>query len=271
MSIIGKAFLYTPNFGYLTFSSPSAFSLSIIGSPLWDGVIEYSTNRCSWNVWTGLTAIDAGAYNGHYVLYVRGKNNTYITGANAATDNGAWHFSGSNISLIGELHYLLDYKKRTVPAVRAFASLFGWKNPGDYAIVTARELVLPMVLSEYCCSGMFSRCKGLVYPPKMPATNLVANCYRSTFYLCEGLNALPALYALTFRDGCYYTMFSDCTSIKLSTTKTGDYQTAYRIPFTGTGTTATDSLTYMFNGTGGTFAGTPTINTTYYTSNEVIS
>ena len=38
----------------------------------------------------------------------------------------------------------------------------------------------------------------------------------------------------------------------------------YRIPTTDTGMTATDALTDMFTGTGGTFIGTPEINTTYY-------
>ena len=56
----------------------------------------------------------------------------------------------------------------------------------------------------------------------------------------------------------------------MSQTKTGTYQTAYRIPTSGTGTTATYALNNMFKNTGGTFTGTPTINTTYYTSNIVV-
>jgi hypothetical protein len=66
-------------------------------------------------------------------------------------------------------------------------------------------------------------------------------------------------------------MFEDCTNIKLSTTQTGDYQTSYRIPTTGTGSTATYAMTDMFTNTGGTFTGDPSINTTYYTSNTVVS
>lgn len=271
MGIIGKPVLNLPRSGYLTFSSPTAFSLSIIGNPLWDGTIEYSTNRYSWNIWTGSTTLNAVAYNGYYVLYVRGKNNTYITGANAATDNGAWHFAGSDISISGELIHILDYRERTVPADRAFDSMFGWKNPGDYAIVSARNLILPLVLSYRCCRSLFSRCKGLVYPPKMPATTLSILCYSSAFYQCESLAALPALYATNLSDECYASLFNGCSSIKLSETRTGEYQTEYRIPASGTGTVGTDSLQYMFNNSGGTFAGTPTANTTYYTSNSVIS
>ena len=62
-------------------------------------------------------------------------------------------------------------------------------------------------------------------------------------------------------------MFQDCTSIKLSTTQTGEYTVEYRIPTSGNGTTATDALIGMFTSTGGTFTGTPEINTTYYLSN----
>ena len=62
-------------------------------------------------------------------------------------------------------------------------------------------------------------------------------------------------------------MFRSCTKIKLSSTQTGEYTVAYRIPTTGTGTTAFNALSNMFTGTGGTFKGTPAINTTYYLSN----
>ena len=65
-------------------------------------------------------------------------------------------------------------------------------------------------------------------------------------------------------------MFRGCTGLKISTTMTGIYDTAYRIPTTGTGTTATAALTNMFTNTGGTFTGTPGINTTYYTENTPV-
>jgi hypothetical protein len=56
----------------------------------------------------------------------------------------------------------------------------------------------------------------------------------------------------------------------MSTTYTAEYCTLYRIPQKGNGTTATDALKDMFTNTGGTFTGTPEINTTYYISNEGI-
>jgi hypothetical protein len=59
-------------------------------------------------------------------------------------------------------------------------------------------------------------------------------------------------------------MFYGCIKIKLSTTASGTYTKSYRIPKSGTGTTASSALNNMFANTGGTFKGTPEINTTYY-------
>ena len=99
---------------------------------------------------------------------------------------------------------------------------------------------------------------------------MTGQCYESMFNGCTSVTAVPALPATTLAERCYYGMFYGCTNIKLSTTQTGEYQTAYRIPTTGTGTTATRALQNMFANTGGTFTGTPNINTTYYTSNTVV-
>ena len=63
-------------------------------------------------------------------------------------------------------------------------------------------------------------------------------------------------------------MFNGCTALKLSITRTGEYTQEYRIPASGTGTTATSALASMFTSTGGTFTGTPEINTTYYLSSD---
>ena len=90
------------------------------------------------------------------------------------------------------------------------------------------------------------------------------------FFSCEALTEIPALNAVQLADNCYKQMFFLCSSIFISETETGDYDKAYRIPISGNGITGSDSLVNMFNYTGGTFTGTPTINTTYYTSNQVV-
>ena len=119
---------------------------------------------------------------------------------------------------------------------------------------------------------MFNGCTSLATPPALPATTLANNCYGGMFDGCTGLIALPALPAITLTNHCYFCMFRGCTNIKLSVASEGDYTTSYRIPSSGSGTSEEDSnaLLYMFDNTGGTFKGTPTINTTYYTANTVV-
>lgn len=118
-----------------------------------------------------------------------------------------------------------------------------------------------------CYNGMFKSCTGLTSVSALPATALADNCYRDMFNGCTSLTQIPALPTTTLTNYCYYNMFWGCSKIKLSKTKTGEYTVAYRIPTAGTGTTASSALTSMFTATGGTFKGSPTIDTTYYLSN----
>ena len=88
------------------------------------------------------------------------------------------------------------------------------------------------------------------------------------FYGCTSLTKAPALPATTMAQSCYASMFYGCTSLKLSSTQTGEYAQKYSIPSSGNGTTTTSALDGMFASTGGTFTGTPAINTTYYLSSD---
>lgn len=97
-------------------------------------------------------------------------------------------------------------------------------------------------------------------------------CYSYMFEGCTSLTTAPALPATTLASNCYYRMFYSCRKIKLSSTASGTYTKAYRIPKSGTGTMGTNSMSNMFTNTGGTFKGTPKINTTYYldASNTIV-
>ena len=119
-------------------------------------------------------------------------------------------------------------------------------------------------LSYHDYEYMFHGCTSLTAAPALPATKLSYFCYGGMFYGCTSLTAAPALPATTLKDSCYAYMFQGCTKIKLSSTASGTYTKAYRIPKNGTGTTASNATKSMFANTGGTFTGTPTINTTYY-------
>ena len=125
-------------------------------------------------------------------------------------------------------------------------------------------------LAKNCYRSMFQGCISLTQAPALPATTLANYCYYSMFQGCTSLTQAPALPATMMVNSCYFCMFYGCTSLKLSTTQTGEYTQEYCIPSSGTGTTATNALGDMFASTGGTFTGTPEINTTYYLSSDNI-
>ena len=205
----------------------------------WDGTLEYSTDKSTWSTWDGTEISSSGTK-----LYLRGTGNTKITG-NA--NKYGFVFTGTSalkIACKGNIENLLDYE--TVSA-------------GGHP-----------TMAKYCYSSMFLGCTSLTTAPTLPATTLAYGCYAYMFRGCTSLTTAPELPATTLADYCYRHMLRGCIKIKLSTTQTGEYQTAYRIPTSGTGTTAADALFDMFDNTGGTFTGTPEINTTYYASDTVV-
>ena len=307
---------------YLTFSSPSSFTLAVNDATKhWDSTLEYSTDTSTWATWNGATTLSSATSGSKNVLYLRGTGNTLITGDNV---NHRWLLTGSDIACIGNIENLLDYatvesgahptmakhcylymfygctsltQTPALPATTLTIGCYGSMFYGCTSLTQAPELpattlmiscysnmfqgctsltqapALPATtLTGYCYFSMFQGCTALTQAPALPATRLMPNCYRSMFSGCTSLTQAPALPATTLDNYCYQSMFSGCTKIKLSSTRTGEYTVEYRIPTTGTGTIAIDALTDMFTSTGGTFKGTPSINTTYYLSNtnEVI-
>lgn len=138
-------------------------------------------------------------------------------------------------------------------------------------------ITAPNILATKCgyesCRTMFNACTGLINAPIIKFTDVVGAQYGCfmMFAGCTNLTSLPALSATTLDSYCYGRMFSGCTKIKISETQVDDYQNAYRIPVTGTGIDSSNGLYDTFQNTGGTFTGTPTINTTYYTSNAIVN
>lgn len=275
---------------YLTFSSPSAFTLAVSNaSKNWDGTLEWSVNGETWSVWDGTSTISAMAGDDAYCLYLRGYGNTYIS------ERGhSFVLTGTSIACDGDIRNLLNHAspRRATMAAGCFDMLFA------YNVSLVRGPSLPSVaLSDSCYSRMYFQCTALAEAPELPATTLARQCYRRMFFHCDSLSVPPRLPAKTLALGCYDGMFEYCSaltsipelpanvladycykamffnaaSIKVSETQTGEYVTPYRIPLQGIGIdTATDALLQMFSGTGGTLTGTPSINTTYYTSNTVI-
>ena len=138
---------------------------------------------------------------------------------------------------------------------------------GCTALTQATALPATTLANE-CYASMFRNCTSLTQAPALPATTLAEKCYYAMFLGCASLTHAPVLPAITLAIECYGGMFKNCTSIKLSSTNTGEYAQEYRIPSSGTGTTATYALSDMFTNTGGNFMGVPEINTTYYLSTD---
>lgn len=277
---------------YLSFLGNEDFTLKTANtSKNWNGTLEYSTDTTTWNTWNGTEISSAGNK-----LYLRGTGNTRITGGSG---NYRFIFTGTNalkIACKGNIENLLDYETVSAGGNPTMAdNCYRFMFQSCTSLTTAPELpattlatmcynrmfidctslttapALPATtLAEDCYSNMFYGCTSLNTAPELPATTLAKYCYQYMFKGCTSLTTAPALPATTLTNGCYQEMFYGCSLIKLSTSKTGAYTTAYRIPTSGTGTTATDALSNMFGSTGGTFKGTPSINTTYYTSNTVV-
>jgi hypothetical protein len=263
----GETEIYTstpPALPYLTFQSTSSFTLNVYDNTKhWDGTLYYSTNTTTWNVWSGTTTLSSVGNK----LYLRGTGNTFITGLSVKY---RWVLAGSNIECIGNIENLLDYEtvalgNHPTMANYCYSNMFN----GCTGLTTAPSLPAT-TLAQNCYSNMFNGCTGLTTAPSLPATTLAQNCYSNMFKGCTGLTTAPNLPATTLADYCYQNMFNGCTALKVSATQMGTYQYAWRIPTSGTGTTAVGWNSSMLSSTGGTFTSSPTINTTYYVENAPV-
>ena len=279
---------------YLTFSSPNSFTLKVNDTTKhWNGTLEYFSSNRTWTTWNGATILSAVADDGEYVLYLRGTGNTVITGN---SPNYRWVLTGNDIACIGNIENLLDYATveagnhptmanycyqymfrdctslTQAPALPATTLATGCYRSMFYGCTALTQApALPATtLATGCYQSMFDGCTALTQAPALPATTLEIECYFSMFSGCTSLTQAPALPATTLVEGCYREMFRGCTSFKLSSSKTDEYTQEYRIPSSGTGASAPNALNDMFASTGGTFTGTPEINTTYYLSSDNI-
>ena len=277
---------------YLTFSSLNNFTLSVNDrTKHWDGTLEYFTSDKTWATWDGTSYLHAVSDYGGYVLYLRGAGNTIITGSNTSY---RWVLTGTDIKCIGNIENLLNYatvesganptmanycysgmfqgctaltQAPLLPATTLANNCYAYMFAGCTALTQAPSLPAT-TLANNCYSGMFQDCTALTQAPSLPATTSANNCYSGMFQGCTALTQAPSLPATTLANNCCETMFGNCTSLKLSSTQTDEYTQEYRITSSGNGITATSALNGMFVSTGGTFTGTPEINTSYYLSSN---
>ena len=220
--VIRERLQVIPPIPYLTFSSPSSFTLRVKDNTRkhWDGTLEYSTDTSTWSTWDGTTTLSSATSGSDNVLYLRGTGNTVITGASWFS----WILTGSNIKCIGNIENLLDYATVESGAHPTMAESCYYRMFTDSTSLTQAPDLPATTLTESCYSGMFYKCTSLTQAPsKLPATTLATECYYAMFSGCTSLTQAPALPATTLTNYCYQYMFRGCTKIKLSSTQTGEY------------------------------------------------
>lgn len=290
-------------FGYICYECTGLKTIVALPSAALDSyAFQYAFARCSqlenlpqtWTLKSKFTSANTYEYMFQYCMKLTTPNNlTLITDTGTGT-HGSYQFrylfsycyalnDVSRLVLDDSLSYSYALQGMFYgctalvipPTLPNTSTIYGYMYNnmfyGCTALTTAPEIKGDTV-NGYGCAAMFYGCTALVNVPKLPANTIGGTyAYYQMFRGCTKLTTLPALPALVFKERCYSQMFYGCSLIKLSETQTGDYQTEYRIPTTGTGTTATNALTDIFTSTGGTFKGTAVINTTYYTSNTIVS
>lgn len=277
---------------YLCFTSLEAnnqLGLARSGSPT-TVQLEISTDKSTWSdytIWTNITLANIWDK-----LYWRNKSET-MTGFSSY--NGNYEFTTSwKFAVSWDVNYLLC--KNNIDVLHDYIPRKGFFYLFARTKITSAPKIPALCLSERCYDSMFYLCQELTTPPVLPATDLADWCYMSMFAGCSSLSTPPRLPATQLWNREYDWMFADCTSlstlpelpatyiwyisyremfaycpnIKLSTTQTWEYQTPYRIPSSWMWSEWPNAMTNMFLDTWWTFTGTPSINTTYYTSNPVI-
>ena len=196
---------------YLTFSSPSSFTLAVNDrTKHWNGILEYFASDKTWTIWDGTSTLSAVYDNGEYLLYLRGASNIFITGFNV---DYRWVLTGADIKCIGNIENLLDYgtvESGVHPklASNCYAHMF----QGCTSLTQAPALPAT-TLADSCYKSMFQGCTSLTQAPALPATTLAVSCYESMFQDCTSLTQAPALPATTLANSCYGSMFTHCSRL----------------------------------------------------------
>lgn len=230
--------------------------------------LEYSEvetwGQITW--WSDLELDVPYRLDSSHRFYIRNKSATPTWFSTSAGDYYHFYVYGTSCMAGGDITYLLCENGTNTLSTCCFEYLFEWSP----ALEVFASPLSATNLAIQCYSYMFYNCSLLNTAPQLPATTLAQGCYSSMFQRCSSLRQIPELPSTNLAMWCYEDMFKWCTSVKISDTQTWEYQTQYRIPKSWTGTSWLASTRDMFSGTWGTFTWTPSINTTYYTSNQVI-
>ena len=217
--VLNGVVVYTntpPTYPYVTFSSPNTFTIAQAGSKkTWDGTLEYSTDKQNWSTWNGTTTLNSSSTGDTKYLYMRGTDNSYITGN---TSSRYWSITGSNVTISGDIENLLDYQdveNGVHPTTGDYT--FTYLFYSNSSIVDCSNLVLSCpTIKKWAYASMFYYCQNLVYGPStISATGTVASngCYQM-FWCCTNMILGPSELAATTLDYyAYQQMFQLCSSL----------------------------------------------------------
>lgn len=188
------------------FVSNNSFTIAAT-EQLWEGALEYSTDKLTWSTWDG-TTITAASDGNKYRLCFRGTGNTKITGV----ADKPWVITGSGVEISGQIESLLDYTtaaNSVTVASSAYNSLF----KGQTAITRVKNLIISNTTGS-AYKDMFNGCTNLIDTPNFYVyKNGGFNNYESMFKGCTALtetNDMTGTYAYY---SSHQSMFEGCTSL----------------------------------------------------------
>ena len=195
-----------------------------------------------------------------------------------STDGTTWSaytfWTDITLSSIGDKVYWRNTSETdtwfNIDSISYYQFSMSWSIAASWDINYLLNKNSTTTVSSWCYRLLFQWCTSLTAAPSLPATTIAESCYRQMFYGCTNLTTIPALPATTLPNFCYAYLFYNCTNVNFSTTQGWSYQTEYRIPTEWTWTAWTNCLYNIFTGTWWSFEDTPSLNTTYYTTNTVV-
>ena len=186
---------------YLTFEAleDGTFSFS-------DNSLYYSINNgVSWNslaAGTETELITAGTkvlWKRDLYIYINSSSNLSI-GRFSSTNK--FNISGNILSLFYINNF---YEYNILPQKSSYSSSYYSLNSmfeGCSKLINAKNLILPLTLTQSCFFGLFYNCTSLMEVPELPATKLVVSCYQKMFYGCTSLNYIKMLASNISASGC---------------------------------------------------------------------
>ena len=235
-------------------TKPLTFKATQDGSKVWMNIGGYPTGGfqtsrdggntwSDWNIYNTIITLNAGeevSFRAKADREFEQSDSKYFQ-FNMTGKIEAWH----NVM---SLYRTSDFA--TYESVMKFAFYYLFK---DCTSLTKAPRLPATTLASDCYRSMFQGCTSLTKAPYLPATSLAETCYKSMFQGCTSLTEGPSLLSATkLGIRCYWQMFSGCSSLnkvycKIPSSYNTEYMSAhadswlYNVASTGTFHTNADA------------------------------